>query len=91
VKSSDAETYQNEAQGPSLSENAGSTFPICSNGNFTEVVASFNNGANKLETTTSDYCELEEVARGGIKRDSQYDQLDHGRNYEPFTVYEQLQ
>ena len=86
IKKSDLEIdkkeaiYVNDVVGINLNENAGSSVPIY-----------INSGAKNIETPTSDYCELEGVAAARIQSDSQYEQLDHGRNYEPLIVYEQLQ
>lgn len=78
VEISDLETgwkeavYMNDAQGTSLNENAGSSVPIYSNDNSTEVEKSLNSGAKNFETPTSDYCQLEGVATERIQRDSEY-------------------
>lgn len=97
INTSDLETDRNEAiltnaaLGISPNSNAGSTCIILSNDGSTEVKNSLNIGARNFDIPTSDYCELEKVVTGGIQCDSQYQQLDHGKYYDPLIVYEQLQ
>ena len=88
IKKSDIETDRKEAiymnvigypVGTSVNENIRSLVPIY-----------INSGVKNFKTQTIDYCEIEGVTSGGIQCDSQYEKLDHRRNYEPLIVYQQL-
>lgn len=82
--------YVNEALGTSLNKNNDSSFPIFSNVSSKEVEKSLNGGKKALTIPASDVCELEGLATGRIQSDSEYEELDDGRNYEHLIVYEQL-
>lgn len=82
--------YVNEPLETSLNKNIGSSFPIFSNVSSKEVEKSLNSSNQALKTPASDVCDLEGVATGRIQSDSEYEELDDGRNYEHLIVYEQL-
>lgn len=97
IKKSDLESdrkeaiHVNDAQGTSFNVNAASSVPIYTEISYTDFEKTFNRGVQNFETSTSDYCEIDEVTTGGIQSDSQYEHFDHGENFEPLTIYEELQ
>src|SRR6218665_1336256 len=93
IKKSDLETetkeaiYTNDAVRTSLNENAGSSAPIYSNDNYAQDKQSLNIAAKSVGTPANDYCEVDRVIRGRIQCDSEYEQLEHGKNQEPQPIY----